>query len=422
MRILLFWLLTGVVVYAAETMGTTNDDGVLDSLNSANNWEVMKFVEAMTVEAGDETSEAVEVDKLVKRVEAEESAGKPKNIDPWEAFVPPVDSKFDWLQLTSGEWLKGEFKVIYNYTLEFGSEELGLQKFDFKDVKQLRTRAMKTVFISGEDDHPDITLRGLLFIKGDQVLLRRSEHEVSIPRGRVLSIAGGRQRESDYWSGMASIGINSRGGNTETLNTTYQANLKRRTARNRLNADYLANYSSTKSVETSNNHRISIYHDFFLISQVYWRTLSAEYYRDPFSNIDKQYSVGTGIGYDIIHTPQTEWAINSGVGFQEMRFDSVQPGESQTSKSPFLTAGSKLDYKLTGNFDILYEYSMRWLNKDNGQYTHHMLATISFNLIGKLNLNVSEVWDRVEKPQLDADDNIPKKDDYQLIVSLAYDF
>ena len=45
-------------------------------------------------------------------------------------FVPPVDETFDWIQLTSGEWLKGELKVLYNYKLEFDSDELDLLTFE----------------------------------------------------------------------------------------------------------------------------------------------------------------------------------------------------------------------------------------------------------------------------------------------------
>ena len=29
----------------------------------------------------------------------------------WNKLVPPEDSEFDWIQLTSGEWLKGDFNV-----------------------------------------------------------------------------------------------------------------------------------------------------------------------------------------------------------------------------------------------------------------------------------------------------------------------
>ncbi|MGB3648817.1 MAG: hypothetical protein WA992_09825, partial [Desulfobulbales bacterium] len=47
----------------------------------------------------------------------------------WDKFVPPPDDKFDWIQLTNGEWLKGEFKVLYDYEVEFDSDELDLQTF-----------------------------------------------------------------------------------------------------------------------------------------------------------------------------------------------------------------------------------------------------------------------------------------------------
>jgi hypothetical protein len=39
-----------------------------------------------------------------------------------------------------------------------------------------------------------------------------------------------------------------------------------------------------------------------------------------------------------------------------------------------------------------------------------------------LDLDVSFVWDRVEKPEPAADGTVPKKDDYQLIVGISYEF
>ena len=45
---------------------------------------------------------------------------------PWDKFVPPPDDKFDWIQLTSGEWLKGELKFLYDFQVEFDSDKLDL--------------------------------------------------------------------------------------------------------------------------------------------------------------------------------------------------------------------------------------------------------------------------------------------------------
>ena len=38
--------------------------------------------------------------------------------NPWQPPAPPPD-EFDWIQLTSEEWLKGELKVLYEEKLEF---------------------------------------------------------------------------------------------------------------------------------------------------------------------------------------------------------------------------------------------------------------------------------------------------------------
>ncbi len=432
MRIIFCWLLAGGVALA-EVAVETNAVEVVDDTMATNNVEAAKAVEAMVVEEGEESTEATEaaeaaeVAEMAKKAKAEKVKKTPESVDPWEAFEPPADSEFDWLQLTSGEWLKGDFKVLYDYTLEFDSDELDLLEFDFEDVKQLRTRGMKSVFIEEEEGRRNTaTLRGVLEIKEDQVVLRRKDYEVKIPRSRVISIAGGRQRERDYWSGMVSFGATVRGGNTETTDITVMANAKRRTAATRFNADYLSNYSyagtGDAGVETANNQRLNGYYDRFLTGKFFWQVLAAEFYRDPFTNIDGQYSASMGGGLDLLHTSRTEWNINLGAGFQQQQFVSVEAGESDSSSSPFMTAGTFFDYEINGSVDYLFDYSLRWLNKDNGQYTHHMLTKISVDLIKDLDLDVSFIWDRIEKPQRGADGILPQQDDYQLIVSLAYDF
>lgn len=313
--------------------------------------------------------------------------------------------------------------MLYDYKLEFDSDELDLLEFDFEDIKRMRTRGMKTIFVAGDGGRRDTAiLRGMLEIKEDEVVLRRGEHEMTMPRAKVISIADGKQRERDHWSGMVSIGVNARGGNTDTTDTTVIANLKRRTAATRFNADYLANYSNSLGEETANNQRLSGYYDRFITAQFYWQVLAGEYYRDPFTNIDNQYSVAMGGGYDLVHTSRTEWGINLGVGYQEQQFVSVEAGKADSSGSPFFTAGTRYDREVTGTVDYLFDYSFRRLNEDNGLYTHHLLTTLSVDIIKDLDLDISLIWDHIQKPQRDADDILPEQDDYQLIVSLAYDF
>lgn len=434
MRLLFCAILMAGTALAQDTSVKTNEVNsatakaamsVLKTDEAAEAAEVAEAVRIATKSTKDAGTQETTVDfikKLIKVPEPEVAEAK-KEVDPWEAFMPPPDSTFDWIQLTSGEWLKGDFKVLYDYEIEFDSDEMDLQTFDIEDVKRMRTRNMKTVLIQGEGGRRDTEiLRGVLEIREVDMVLRRAEHEVVIPRSHIISIAGGKQRERDNWSGMLSFGLNARGGNTETTDTTLMANVKRRTAATRFTSDYIANYSQSADLETANNQRWNASFDRFLTTRFFWQVLALEYYRDPFSNIDSQYSVSTGTGFDVIHSSKMEWNLSMGGGYQNQVFVSVEPGNDPKSSSAFGTFGTLFDYEVSGNLDYLFDYSMRWLNEANGTYTHHMLTKLSFDLFKDLDLDVSLIWDRVEKPQAAEDGTVPKKDDYQLIVSLAYDF
>ena len=371
----------------------------------------------------DPQKEAKEVVKVAQRAKVEKEKKKKKSVNPWDTFEPPADSKYDWVQLTSGEWLKGDLVVFYNYVVEFDSDELDLLELDFEDIKRIRTHDMKTIFWEGDGGRRDTSvMRGMLVVNGDTVLVRRADKDIKISRDKIISIASGKNRERDFWSGMFSLGVTARGGNTKTTDATIIANIKRRTAESRFNADYFASYSRTEGSETVNNQRLNGYYDRFLTARFYWQVSAAEFYRDPFSNIDAQYSLSSGFGYDLIHNPKTEWRVLAGVGYQNQEFVSVLPGESGSANSPFFTAGMRFDHEVTKSIDYLFDYSLRVLNKNNGLYTHHLLTTLSFDLFKDLDLDISFVWDRVENPQQSASGTTPEQDDYQVIVGVSYEF
>ena len=70
---------------------------------------------------------------------------------------------FDWIQLTNGEWFKGDLKVLYDDSLEFDSDEMGLYSFDWEDVHQVICHQSQSVRI---EDHESRS-RNVLDIYGD---------------------------------------------------------------------------------------------------------------------------------------------------------------------------------------------------------------------------------------------------------------
>lgn len=348
---------------------------------------------------------------------------KPEAKSEWDKFVPPKDEKFDWIQLTSGEWLKGELRVMYNFSLEFDSDELDLQKFDWEDVKQIRSAGYQSLLIERDDRKGEpIIVIGVLYLVDGKVTLTAGDQAYEFEREKIVSIAKGSTKEADLWSGEISLGINIRRGNSELVDSSISANAKRRTSKSRIVFDYVGNFSKAEGVETSNNHRFNTYYDLFQTTKFFWRPVFAEYYRDLFKNINHQVTAGTAFGYQIIRNSRTEWEVSGGVGVLYKQFVSVEAGENSENTSPSVGLGTRYDTDLTSWLEYLFDFSFQIVDKESGTYIHHLITTLETDLIGDLDLDISFVWDCIEDPQPAEDGTVPEQDDLQLIVGISYEF
>jgi hypothetical protein len=222
----------------------------------------------------------------------------------WESALPPTD-KFDWIQTTSGEWLKGELKQLYSGSLEFDSDEFDLQTIDWDDVAQLRAHGAKRLSI----DTPEgpITVIGDVVITRDKVIVDTADGRKEFDRSQLISVTPGAASEWDNWSAKIDLGLNFTRGNTDQTEFTMKLNVKRLTPENRFVVDYLGNFTTSNNLQTVNNHRLSMFFDIFAAKEYFWRPVLFEYFRDPFQNIDYRTTIGAGGGYHIIDTPKTTW-------------------------------------------------------------------------------------------------------------------
>jgi hypothetical protein len=326
---------------------------------------------------------------------------------------PKFDNAYDWIQLTSHEWLKGELKFLYEEALEFDSDEMDLQVFDWEDIRFLRTRGTVSV---GLDDRN--TVSGHLIVDQDTAYIGGEAYD----RARILTIVYGEPRELNYWSFDLSLGADFQRGNTDQINYSLLAGAIRRTSRSRLISDYLGNFSRTNDVDTANNHRLGSTFDLFLSKKFFARPAFGEIYHDPFQNLAYRVTVGAGLGYHIIDTSRTEWDITAGPAYRYIRFDSVEEGNSDTSSTPAVFVGTTFDTELTRRIDFFSGYRFQYGNKESGGYTHHFINTLEIELTSILDLDLSWIWDRISHPTADAEGVAPEPDDFQFIVALGFDF
>ena len=347
----------------------------------------------------------------------------------WDNFVPPPDN-YDWIQLTSGEWLKGDLKVLYNDQLDFDSDELGLQRFDIQDIKRIRGHGVKGVRIDGTaiavdggSDHPEpITVYGTLEVTQDKVIVTSGQSTQVFERSRLVAIVSGENKESDFWSAKINLGLNLTGGNTTQVDYSAMVKVARRTAATRFLLNYLGNYSRVNDVDTVDNSRLNANFDVFKTRKYFWRAAFGEYFRDPFQNIESRYTLGSGLGYHIINTAKTEWDLTVGLAYQKTHFNSVESGEDPKVSTPALAVSTKYDTDLTTSMDFSVDYSFNLVNEASGTYTHHFITTLETEFTSWLDFDISFVWDRIQDPTANADGTVPKRDDYNLIFSLGIEY
>ena len=340
-----------------------------------------------------------------------------------------VPKKFDWIQLTSGEWLKGDLKVLYNDSLDFDSKKLDLLTFDWKDIQQIRCHAPQSLLIQPSGPAAEGTDRsswtrtvvGILQVKGEKVFVDTGEETLEFDRSALISIASGERKELDYWSAKLTLSLDVMQGNTDQINYGTYVNAMRRTTYSRFYMDYRGNINYSEGVETSNNQRINSYYDIFKTKKFFLRPVFAEYYHDPFANIAQQGTIGTGVGYSIIDTATTELLIGPGVAYQQTRYDSTEPGEAGTISTPALVVYSEFDTDLTKTIDYNLQYKFYVVNKASGSYSHHFVTGLEINLTGHLELDLSLVWNRTKDPQPASDGTVPEQDDVHFYCGIAFE-
>lgn len=343
------------------------------------------------------------------------TAGRTNSALPDLSWVPPADS-FDWIQLNTGEWLKGRIKAMQDRQLEFFSEKLSDVTFDWKDIRQVRSpRTIDVLFVDGR------RVSGPVTVTPEQVTVGGAAPDV-LPRDQLQSLTPGGSKERDYWSLDLSLGLTVQAGNTRAVQYNAQVDLQRRTPATRLSLDYIGNFSMVNDAENANNHRVNGEFDYWLSQRFYLVLPSVEYYQDPFQNLAHRVTVGSGIGYDLIDRPKLEWNITTGPAYQYAWFDSAEPGEPTEKGTAALTFGSRFKWDITSRVKWLVQYRGQYTSREVGETTHHAISTLSVDLNKRLTLDVSGIWDRISNPKVGSDLVKPKPDDFSLVVGLGVHF
>ncbi|MFT7671257.1 MAG: hypothetical protein ACI8X5_003974 [Planctomycetota bacterium] len=330
--------------------------------------------------------------------------------------MAPASDGFDWIQLTSGEWLKGEILSLRDGTLEFDSDELGVLKLDIDDVAILRSPRNQAIQLDG---FPDLV--GTLLIN-DGVVTIGGPDGGTADRKYLMSVVPGGSDWRTLWSGKASLGFTLRSGNSSQTDVSSYFFARRQTTSTRWDTTFNGNYSQAQSVEIANSNRLDSHYDFFLSRRLFVTPLSVAAHQDRFSNIDLRLTPSALIGYDLLDDNMVNWEVSGGPAYNYTRYNSVQDGESSADESLAVLLATSIEWDLTSDVEFDFGYDITIPTPDTDEYIHHLSAILSLEVIEWLDVDLSFIWDRINKPLADADGVTPEPDDYRLVIGFGIDF
>jgi Protein of unknown function, DUF481 len=334
------------------------------------------------------------------------------------AWTPPgvgTDGS-DWVQLKSGEWLRGQLKYIQNKEVEFDSDELEQQTLKLKDVSKVYPA--HEMFTQFEDQKP---VHGMVVISNELVIVSGDE-PLMLHRDLLMGITPSGLKGINDWSGNFNLALSIQSGNNAQTTLSTSAELARRTPNTTLLLDYLGNYSQVNNVQSADNKRVNLTYDVRLNHDWFVRPIQLEYYQDTLANISYRLTAGVGAGYYIFDRTGLEWQVSAGPSYQYTKFETVENNQADSASALAAVLNSNFKADLTRRLTFIQAWQSTFTKKEAGQYTHHSVSTLEFEIKRHLNLDVSFIWDYLQNPQQKSDGSIPQNSDYYLTVGFGVRF
>jgi len=336
----------------------------------------------------------------------------------------------DWIQLTTGEWLRGDLHWLRPKGLEAGknvnfySNKLDAMTLSWGDIASVHSPKIKSYKFKD-----NTTVSGKAMITKDLVIVETKKGVVTHPRSELLSISEGPPRERTWWSTMLSLGFSANAGNTSQGSLTTQWSLARQDGRSLAGLSYNGTVAYTDGELNVNRHLGEVDTALFLWDRVYLIPIDAQLLYDAFQNIKLRATPGAGAGVYLFnktrerrnHANQFEWDVQGGLGYQFLKLLSAATGVANPQNDGFVMLRThwKLEF-LNDNVELTVDWRTNLVYTRFGSTNHTGTADVSVEITDMFDFVTSFLFLRTRDPLPRADGTEPKQNDYQVVVSLAF--
>ncbi|UCF47200.1 MAG: DUF481 domain-containing protein [Myxococcales bacterium] len=339
-----------------------------------------------------------------------------------DSYTIEFGDTFDWVQMVSGEWIKGNIDRMRNDTMEFDSDKLDMLYLDFADVALVHSPQVNTYVFDGR-----ISATGPAVITMDKVIVQTAEGTKVFPRSELENIVEG-EREKDWWSMKLRFGLTLNKGNTDQLTYDIMFNTRREDEMTLLDLNYNTSFGQTDGAQNVNRHLGEFLFNVFLGSRWWVTPAFGQLFNDRFQNIKFRASPAAGAGVHIVDESKVTWDFVTGIGYQYLNYldASLLMGVTNPQHDGFVPLYTYWDFDPTGDIDITLSWLTNLVFTTIGNTNHTGKADIAIELTSVLDLDIAFLYLRTEDPAPppapapgDPPPDPIKKNDYQLVVGIS---
>ncbi|MEM1450205.1 MAG: DUF481 domain-containing protein [Planctomycetota bacterium] len=321
----------------------------------------------------------------------------------------------DWIQLNTGEWLRGRFLRYRARVVSFDSKKFKRVEFKAKNVISFRLAKRAVVLTSSGK-----VFKGDVVGKDGQIWIT-DVRTIQLTSQEVLSIVPAGGRLGAAWSGDLGLGVTGRSGNTDQVDYTATIELSRDTARRRLSARYLGSVAVVENAQTANNHRVQGAFNERLTPRIFLTVPGFEVFHDPFLNINLRVTPYAAVGYAFVNKDDLQFDVSLGPAYQLTRRSST-PEDDRTLESAAGLLNAQFDWDITTTVKFFANYTITVPIPEVQFNNHSFISRLKFDLVRDLKFNINFVWDRVNNPSADNQGVVPARDDFRTTLGISWKF
>lgn len=317
---------------------------------------------------------------------------------------------YDWIQLYSGEWIKGWMETMRDETLYFESEVLYSLYIDWVSIVTLYSAQYHTYVLR---DGSTVVAKGIL--ENGQLKLNGKYYAPN----RVLLIKQGGVDEIDNWYFRLRSGLSLHNASSSQFTWSNSTELLRDDGITRAALRYDGTLGQVDGDLTVSTHTGALQVDVLITSTLYLLPFYGSVTHDYERNIELRTTLGTGAGVHIIDVDGASWEVSFGPAYVSLLPITTVNGDVARTHDLGVILKTDLDV------DILKDLSLNatWLSvltvTGTDRSYHQGIASLELELSNIVTLNLSVMFDRSEAPQTTESGETPAQNSLQLDVGLG---